>query len=853
MLKTKVRPVDPVHMSTPHAANETVGKPIEAFVPTRAFARLRAGRAGVTILSAPPGYGKTTLLRAHAQQVTCAGGVIAWCPLDRMVAGSPLSDNADIIFIDDAHDADPRKVARLVRTITSSDAAQRFVIATRTLPDMDWVALVAKGRVEILDVEALTLDESEVAAMLEIYAGKAPSVEQARKVSRWIDGWPIAAQCYGMLARRRGGWSRVDIREVYPREELGQYLNESIYVELDDAMRRFLFDLADLGRFSPAMLTDVMDPSAELLLQRARLENVMIVAACGGGDWLRLHGVFQTFLDTRKRQAGASKSISLLRAASAWCERKGAICEAVDYALEAGDLDRAHDLLVGNAAFIVHGLGELPRMLAWTERLEKAGQPISIPLRLWKIWALVLVLQIDTACADLDILDEEMPQDAPSAWRAHRDRLRVSVAARGDDVPQLIEFADRWMSQWEPLDAFHTAAICVIRSLAHYQMGDRHAARRDMLVARQKAGEGGGAYGQLWVSKAEAYLEFQSGRVSRAREIILSALSRAEDFEGVAASTIGTVHLLAARILVETGETCLAREHLAAGHLHVGDNGLIETHVAALEAATLLAEDSDGIDAALCETTHRLIRGLRYAVKADLLTIALQLRHGRRKEAAEDFHTAFARADSAWLHVATGHRVPTWMAHEVEQSHAWIMLEEDRPQDALTIALRMLPFAEAEGRARDHITLLMLAATCLLMLSKAVDAKRNLERAMRIAGERGFYRTAVDCGWGLTQLLSEPELSSATSGAAADVLERLRARYGLRGEAGGDQLPADRLTARELEVLTLLDSGLTSQAIADHIDLGLSTTKWHIQNIYNKLGVRNRSGALARARRLAML
>ncbi|WP_176598990.1 MULTISPECIES: LuxR C-terminal-related transcriptional regulator [Sphingobium] len=853
MLRTHARSAETVSSAVQSQAVPEARNVASRAVPTRAFERLRQSKSSVILISAPPGYGKTTLLRGYSDAIEYAGGQVAWCQLDRIVSDGQPGGNADVIFIDDAHDADSRKFARLIRTITSNDATQCFVIATRMLPDMDWISLVARGRVEILDVELLALDENEVGALLGFYAGQMPSAGQTRKVSQWIEGWPIAAQCYGMLARRRGGWSKVDIREVYPRDDLGQYLNESIYSELDDAMRRFLFDLADLERFSPAMLREVINPSSELLLQRARLENVMIVPATGGGDWLRLHGIFQQFLDAKKRQAGATKSIELLRAASDWCEWREAYCDAVDYALGAGDLQRAQDLIVTNAANIAHGLGELPRMLAWTEQLEQAGQPISIPLRLWKTWALVLALQVDPALAELDILDREMPEDAPRLWLAHRDRLRVSVAARGDDMLALVDLADNWMTRWEQLDSFHTAAICVTRSLGHYQLGDRHAARRDLLVARQRAGEGGGKYGQLWVAKAEAYLELQSGRATRAREIILSALERAHASDEIAASMIGTIHLLAARILVETGEVALAREHLSAGHLHVGDNGLIEAHIAALEAATLLAEESDGVDAALCETQHRLVRGLRYGVSADLLAVALQLRHGRAADASDNFNAAFVGLAEGWRHVATGQLIPQYMAHDVEQTHAWVALSEGKVTEASAIATRLLPAAEKAGRARDHVQLLMLSATCSAGAGKMGDAKRSFERAIRMASERGFHRTILDFGWGLTSLLAETDLSSTVTGASGVLIEALRSRYRIQAEGSNEQAPVDRLTAREHEVLVLLDTGLTSQAIADHIDLGLSTTKWHIQNIYNKLGVRNRSGALARARRLAML
>ena len=61
------------------------------------------------------------------------------------------------------------------------------------------------------------------------------------------------------------------------------------------------------------------------------------------------------------------------------------------------------------------------------------------------------------------------------------------------------------------------------------------------------------------------------------------------------------------------------------------------------------------------------------------------------------------------------------------------------------------------------------------------------------------------------------------------------------------------LTARQTELLALLDAGLSNQQMADHIDVSLTTIKWHLQQLYGKLGVASRAAALARARALNLL
>lgn len=110
----------------------------------------------------------------------------------------------------------------------------------------------------------------------------------------------------------------------------------------------------------------------------------------------------------------------------------------------------------------------------------------------------------------------------------------------------------------------------------------------------------------------------------------------------------------------------------------------------------------------------------------------------------------------------------------------------------------------------------------------------------------------MDFAWAAAALLREPDCEEGMSVGEAELCRAMRAELRIDASAVGEAI-VEALTRRETEVLLLLDSGLTSERLAERMAMGQSTAKWHIKNIYAKLGVHNRSGALARARQLALL
>jgi LuxR family maltose regulon positive regulatory protein len=157
------------------------------------------------------------------------------------------------------------------------------------------------------------------------------------------------------------------------------------------------------------------------------------------------------------------------------------------------------------------------------------------------------------------------------------------------------------------------------------------------------------------------------------------------------------------------------------------------------------------------------------------------------------------------------------------------------------------------GRQGVLIEILTLQALAYQALGQASQAQAELSRALALAEPEGYIRLFVDLGEGMRQLV---EASRRVAPAYADLLlahfPPLEADQatGSRLASGGLIEP---LNERELEILRLITAGYSNQVIANQLVVAVSTVKWHINNLYAKLGVHSRTQALAKARELGLM
>ncbi len=182
---------------------------------------------------------------------------------------------------------------------------------------------------------------------------------------------------------------------------------------------------------------------------------------------------------------------------------------------------------------------------------------------------------------------------------------------------------------------------------------------------------------------------------------------------------------------------------------------------------------------------------------------------------------------------------------------ARLQIAQGRPAEALSLLEPLLPKLEEMRRTDLVLEALMLTALAHQALDDG-QAVAALGQALSLAKAGGYVRAFVDEGPSMARLLYR----AAQQDICPQYAGKLLAAYPI-SERAAVSAPSSELVEplsdRELEILEWVAKGLANQQIAEQLFLSLATVKWHTHNIYGKLGVHNRTQAIARARTLGIL
>jgi LuxR family maltose regulon positive regulatory protein len=863
----------------------------------------------LTLVSAPAGFGKTTLLNKWLKSCEEGESSVVWLSLDEgdndptrflsylvaalrrsvdeefgegvlaalrspetprleALTGALINEMADLsgeiaIILDDYNLVDSESVHGIVSFLLEHLPENAYlVIASRVDPPLPLSRLRARGQITEIGAAELAFTQEEAVAFLRGVMDLDLSTEEVATLEEATEGWIAGLQLAALSMRDRKDVSGFIESFSGSHRDVLDFLAEEVLERQPDDVREFLLKTSILDSLT-GPLCDALTGSndGDEMLERLERENLFVVALDDERIWYRYHRLFADFLRGRLKRESPEYVRELHLNASEWNERNGGASSAIEHALLAGDHERAARLMergVGQSWY----RGEVVTLLGWLEKLSEEVMRSRPLLLIWYAAALMLVGRsdgVETLLGEADrALGEDFDEEPRSgAGEAEHRQLMATAAAvrslyaqRSGEAPEAVEYARRALALL-PEDNLEPRPFAAITLAEAYRAaGDDESA----ITAFAEAGALGRAAGHDYVAlsamAAQAHLELAKGCLREADHVLRQALEFAAERGSELLPAVGSVRIGMGELLYEWDELEAATRHLTEGvglAARTGDVEILMWGYIALSAVRQARDDTEGALAATRQA-ERVARssGMENALfDAAVWKARLYLMSGDLASASSEHERA----------AATGEVRPYSRALE-RLTLARLLIARNEPGEALHLLERLDETVRTVGRRIEILTLQSLALWAENNKERAVS---TLTQALALAEPEGYVRTFADEGSPMAEILPATlearRRNRLDPPVPARYLRKLVAALERDGtdKASPEAVLTEFPSERELEVLTLVAAGKSNRRIAADLFVSVGTVKTHINNLYRKLDAHSRTQAVARARELKLL
>ncbi|MFN8467847.1 MAG: LuxR C-terminal-related transcriptional regulator [Caldilineaceae bacterium] len=865
----------------------------------------------LTLICAPAGYGKTTLVSSYLSGRSAAwlsldeqDGDLAvfiryYCaairtlfpgacshtlallqaphpaPLRALVAtvGSELTDlpHDFVLVLDDYHTISGTAVPELLAGIARHwPRTLHLVLITRRNPLLPLAGLRAKGQLVEIRMRDLQFTPDEVAQYATSELGEQPGAGVLAQLQQQTEGW-IAGLHLALLSRQSQADTAAIAHLTASDTNIAEYLLNEVLGQQPSDIMSFLLQTASLDRFCVPLCEYVVEqgagdrPAAACIdwLQRT---NLLIVALDDRRDWYRYHHLLREFLQLR---AAAALPRDQLRGAhqraAAWFAAHDLVEEAIQHALSGDDLDlAAHMMAQGLCGVLNRQDGAALRR--WLNLLPQEFRTSRPWLQIIKGWLQHFSLQTDALAALLQEIELELAGCAATLTTEEVHLLRGNIlalramAAYFDSLPAASIACAQEALLLLPEQWSFARGSCTFWLGVSGQVNGQGEAFRRLLWARYKAATAKGDNYALATLGGLCQLEFESGRLELASEA--AALMLEQSRRSGAIGMQGWGHYWLGQICYEWGDLAAAAAHLhEVTHLRYS----LHSYPARGGMAGLARLQCTLGDLSSAEQTLALLH------QYDMDTVGYET----AETAALRAQLSCLRGDSVsaqrWAAAFTRpvRDEPQPQAYNAHVVKACLLLATGTDQgadQALRLTVALSGVAVRTHNTRLQITLLCVQAMALHAQGCDHEAHTVLAEALVLGEPGGFVRTFVDLGPRLRALLEQltAGLAIGTHAPAPTYIRRILAAYAplahfpqqVHAQHAPDRRPeplVESLTARELEILALMGKRLSDKEIARTLSLATSTVHRHTANIYAKLGVNRRWDAVVKAQAIGLL
>ncbi len=856
------------------------------------------------LVSAPAGYGKTTLVANWLRQLDGVQG--CWLSLDEddsdpqhffrylAAAVQPLPNTQSALpqllksaqplpaktlakafindvtpvetpfclILDDYHAIDSADVDAALATLLELMPPQMTLLLTsRSDPGFPISRLRARGELVELRADDLRFTAEEAAQFLQQSMGLTLLPSQIALLESRTEGWITGLQMAALSIQNRATADVDQFIQSFTGSHrfVIDYLVEEALLQQSEEVRTFLLATSILDQLSGPLCAAITQmPHAQEILETLERDNLFVVPLDDQRHWYRYHHLFADVLQAYARTKHPELTTVSHQRASHWFVEQNARHEAIVHALAANDFELAADQI----ELAWHDMDRSfqgAKWLKWVETLPDALIRARPVLSAGYGWALLDTGQFEAAeprlqdaerwlenpSRDMVVVDTREYEALPATIAAGQAYLAMGQG----DLAATKRYVQQTLALVPDDDHFYRGVPTVTLGMAQWTGGELNAAVDSFaaaIVLFQRADNLLFAVSGMLVL---AQIKVRLGQLHEAAATHTRALRLIAESGQPLFRSIASLHRGLGLLHCEQGDLEAARHHLHQSAEHSEQAGTLgQDHLHEVAAATLAwaAGDLAAAEAHLDRAAGIYQRG-RMAEYApiDAIRCRIWLAQGELAQA------------QAW---ATQHKLPTDdLSFLREYEHLTLVRltialyrrdrKSDLLQDASSLVNRLLQKARAEKRMGSEIE-------CLLRLALVEEAQGNqqsalahLEETLRLAQPQGYVQLFVQEGEPMAGLLK----MAVSQNIAPNYASHLLAAFDEPADQPPSQPLVDPLSERELEILTLIAAGLKNKEVAEKLFISLNTVLYHTKNIYGKLGVNKRTLAIAKARELTLI
>ena len=848
------------------------------------------------VLHAPAGFGKSSLLTSWRATLLARDIPVAWLSLDAndrdlfqflsylmeackasglvfsaqvhlspsvvsgasggAMVGAVLTELAKctatgVLILDDFHRAESPENCHAVNQFFSRLPPNlHLVLSTREYPAaLSLADLRARDDLLEIDHAALQFSEPEIRTWVGSLVDESAPDDWSAQLHARTEGWPIALN----TVRRwlaEGTPSLQTLEQLSGRSsDLSDYFMEQVFDNLDDAEQVFLLKTSILERVNGDLANLLCEThDAWATLEDLERRDLFVQSLDRERTWYRYHRLFAEFLQERLRRRYEGDLADLHRLASGWFREHEFVTEAIQHALASGEPKTVADLFesLGGWHYALKGhVGVLERALSVIDDDLLAAHP-----RLWlgKIFLTVRrgeTKQAKSLFEGLVAASEGMSgDDAEFASELLIMRSLLNRYADNRITDRELERLERLNESLDRDNDLMHAVRCNVLCVMHAQRGgfDACMAAGDKAIRHFRAM--GSVFGETFIYFHEGYACMAHGRVRDAEALYGAGRDLALEHFGEDSDLAAIAGAFLAETAYEKNNVSEARRLLVSALPHIERfDAWLEVYVAAYTTAMKMARFSPGPESpvemrnrARATAASRRLPRLRAIADLQELELAYLAPNGpaadppiealKRSKRGAANHLALRR-----LHFSVEARS---YLRSGDIGRATVLLENECRR------------SRERGLIRSFVSYSILLAVARWEHGAHDAAVAAFEAALAPSLFEGIKRPFIDEGETLVEVIGD--LTRASESRRSN---RLRDRFlteltmeigsASSGPAGG----SDDLTPREREILRYLVQGRSNREIAEAIPISVNTVKFHLKNIFGKLGVSTRKDAVS--------